>query len=129
MIIWGINAMNHDASISVVNSDTLEILFAGHAERYSRIKNDPHLNYGLVADARSYGEPQLVVWYENPWGRKIRNLRSGDLRSLLSFDSPRAYLSTFGIDVPVKYSNHHASHAAGGFYTSGFDDAAVLILL
>lgn len=120
--------MNHDASISVVDSDTCEILFAGHAERYSRVKNDEHLNYGLVADARSYGEPRLVVWYENPWGRKIRNIRSGDLKSLLSLESPRAYLSQFGIDVPVKYSNHHASHAAGGFYTSGFDDAAVLIV-
>lgn len=128
MNIWGINAMNHDASISVVDSDTGAILFAGHAERYSRIKNDPNLNEGLIADARQFGNPDLVVWYENPFGRKIRNLRSGDFRSFFTWDSPKKYLESHGIHAPLKFSNHHASHAAGSFYTSGFDDAAVLVV-
>ena len=38
-IIWGINALSHDAAISVINSNG-DILFAAHSERYSKIKND-----------------------------------------------------------------------------------------
>lgn len=120
--------MNHDASISVVDSDTGSILFAGHAERYSRIKNDPNLNEGLIADACQVGKPDIIVWYENPYGRKIRNLLSGDFESFFTWESPQKYLKAYGIDAPVKYSNHHASHAAGGFYTSGFNDAAILVV-
>lgn len=128
MIIWGINAMNHDASISVVDSDTREILFAGHAERYSRVKNDTHLNMGLINDARHEGgEPDLIVWFENPWGRKLRYLKSGQ-RDLLWEQSPKAYLKTFKINAPIKYSDHHASHAAGSYFTSGFNNAAILVI-
>ena len=39
----GITAQSHDASAAVIN-DKGEILFAGHSERYSRIKNDPWLD-------------------------------------------------------------------------------------
>ena len=120
--------MNHDASISVVDSSSLEILFAGHAERYSRIKNDQDLNEGLIADAMSYGKPDLVVWFENPWGRKLRYLMSGQHDLMLSEQFPKSYLKRWGITAPIKYSSHHASHAAGGFYTSGFEHAAVLVV-
>lgn len=128
MIIWGINAMNHDASISVVNSETCEILFAAHSERYSRLKNDQWLNEHIMADAYRFGEPDLIVWYENPWGRRLRYLKSGQYRRLFADPSPRKYLRGLGLDAPIKYVNHHESHAAGGFYTSGFSDAAVLVV-
>jgi carbamoyltransferase len=128
MIIWGINAMNHDASITVVDSNTKEILFAGHAERYSRIKNDTELNEALIADAMTYGgAPRQVVWFENPWGRAYRCLRSGQYNQIFQ-KSPKKYLQEYGITAPIKYSNHHASHAAGGFFTSGWDDAAILVI-
>ena len=41
MISWGIAAYNHDGAIASVQDD--KILFAGHAERYSGIKNDKDL--------------------------------------------------------------------------------------
>ena len=41
MRILGINCMNHDAAMAVV--DGHDILWAAHAERYSRIKNDQFL--------------------------------------------------------------------------------------
>ena len=42
MKILGINCMNHDASMSVVDysSGIGEVLWAAHAERYSKVKND-----------------------------------------------------------------------------------------
>ena len=45
MKILGISALNHDASVTLL--DNKEILFSGHAERYSLIKNDPFLNTKL----------------------------------------------------------------------------------
>ena len=61
MTILGISAGFHDASVSVI--DDGEILFAGHAERYSKLKNDPHINNELIADALTYGDPQLIGYY------------------------------------------------------------------
>ena len=43
MRILGINALNHDASISLI--DNGEVVFAAHSERYSGIKNDSELHY------------------------------------------------------------------------------------
>ncbi len=131
MILWGVNAMNHDASISVVDSESGEILFAGHAERYSRVKNDSDLNWDLIIDAAGYGTPERIVWFENPWGRRLRYLKSGQesLRTILSCEmTPKEYMAQFDIHLPISYSDHHASHAAGGFFTSGFYEAAVLVI-
>ena len=127
MIIWGINADNHDASIAVVDSESKNILFAGHAERYSRIKNDSHLNNGLINDAMGWGAPDQIVWYENPWGRRARYIRAGQYKNLLE-PFPKTYLKQFGITAPIAYSDHHQSHAAGGFFTSGFNEATCVVI-
>ena len=46
MRILGINCMNHDAAMAVVEiKDGIgKILWAAHAERYSKVKNDHYLN-------------------------------------------------------------------------------------
>ena len=49
MNILGISAGFHDAAISVI-SDKGDILFAGHSERYSKIKNDPNLCPDIVQE-------------------------------------------------------------------------------
>jgi len=48
MITWGTSAMSHDASIAVFNENNQQLLFAGHSERYSRIKNDCWLNNEII---------------------------------------------------------------------------------
>ena len=37
-----------------------------------------------------------------------------------------ADLKSAGIDAPVEYVDHHRSHAASAYYTSGFNDALVI---
>jgi carbamoyltransferase len=37
-------------------------------------------------------------------------------------------LAKYKIDCPITYVDHHKSHAAAGYYTSGFDNAAVIVL-
>ena len=51
MRILGINCMNHDAAMGIVDFDKKrpgKILWAAHAERYSKIKNDHYLNQEIV---------------------------------------------------------------------------------
>lgn len=126
MITWGISANSHDAAIAVFVNDRLE--FASHAERFSRIKNDPNLDQELVDYAKQqYGEPDQVVWYEQPWKKTLRQLWAGQGWCRDENNITR-YLQRYGIHAPIRYVDHHRAHAAGGYYTSGFDDAAVLVI-
>ena len=131
MILLGVNAQNHDASVTLFDTDRNEIVFAGHAERYSREKNDKHLNFDLMKDALSYvnGQVDEVIWYENPFQKKMRYLRSGQWSKIFSEKSPESYLQQFGINKSVVLrSDHHLSHAAGSYFTSPFDKAAVVVI-
>ena len=43
----GINCLNHDAAMAIVEDD--KIIWAAHAERYSQVKNDKFLNLEIVS--------------------------------------------------------------------------------
>ena len=123
MLNWGVSAGTHDGSLAVVEDNN--ILFASHTERYSRIKNDPHLDQTIIDEALTYGKPDIIYWYENPLlkaGRKIY-ARQKDI-----YMSPRSYMKQYGIDTKVKWGLHHESHAAAGYYTSPFDNSAILVI-
>lgn len=123
---WGICALNHDASITVMRGH--EILFAGHAERYSRIKNDPYLDRALIEAAKSFGIPDELVWFERPISKKLRQAYAGQWNEVLS-DLPAAYLKSVGLgNIPISYSSHHESHAAAGYFTSPFEDATIVVV-
>ena len=125
MITWGISANSHDAALAVFSQDGLE--FASHSERFSGIKNDPDLNKQLVDYARKWGEPDEVIWYERPFRKTLRQLRAGQgLR--LGENNIRSYLRSYGIHAPIRYTDHHLSHAAAGYYTSPFRDATVVCI-
>ena len=72
MNILGISAGFHDAAVTLIKGD--DIVFAGHAERYSMIKHDANLNSALIADALTYGSPDQIAYYERPWVKKTRQL-------------------------------------------------------
>ena len=127
MKILGINALNHDAAITVIEHD--KILWAGHSERYSKIKNDGNLNQAIVDEALSYGEPDIIAYYERPWLKKTRQLYAGQFKEVFTRDNlPSTHLKQFGLTQPIKYVDHHLSHAAAGYYTSPFNEAAILVL-
>jgi carbamoyltransferase len=134
--IWGISANSHDAALAVfkyggkglTDRKHLQLKFASHSERFSGIKNDPHLSQQLVNHAKNhYGDPDEVVWYERPWKKTVRQLWAGQGWRRDENDIAW-YLQRYGIHAPIKYVDHHHSHAAGAYYTSGFDDAAVLVI-
>ena len=125
MISWGISANSHDAALAVFVDQHLA--FASHSERYSGKKNDRDLDDQLVQAALEYGQPDQVYWYENPYKKTLRQLRAGQGWKW-SDNNIKRYLSRWNITAPIKYNNHHHSHAAAGYYTSGFDDACVLVI-
>ena len=117
-IILGVNETSHDASVSLIKDG--EILFAGHSERYSKIKNDWYITDSLVQDALSYGTPDAIAYYEKPFLKASRLfLRggSGDWKPQFDMDG-----------IPRKSFKHHYSHACAGYYTSKFTDAVIVVL-
>lgn len=126
MITWGISANSHDAALAVFKDN--QLLFASHSERFSRIKNDPDLSINLVNYASTkFGYPDEVVWYEKPWAKTVRQFRAGQGFNHRS-NNIKQYLKTYNISAPLITKWHHESHAAAGYYTSKFSEAAVVVI-
>jgi carbamoyltransferase len=117
MIILGINETSHDASVSLIKDG--QILFAGHAERYSKQKNDWYNNDKIIIDALSYAIPTHIAYYEKPQLKRSRLILKGGAGD---------WKPKIPISLPVKYFKHHYSHAAAGYYTSSFNDAVIVVL-
>tara|TARA_Y100001973_G_scaffold105127_1_gene177154 strand:- start:812 stop:2266 length:1455 start_codon:yes stop_codon:yes gene_type:complete len=127
MRILGINCLNHDAAISVIENG--KILFAAHSERYSRKKNDMHLNDDIIKEAFSYGEPDKIAYYERPWIKKTRQLYAGQYNEVFNLNNiPSRYLKPWLKNKKINYIDHHLSHAAAGYYTSPYEEAAILVI-
>lgn len=136
MKIWGISANSHDAALAAFDysiaglssNKKLKLEFASHSERYSGVKNDAHLNEALIQDVwKNYGAPDEIVWYERPFIKTIRQLKAGQGFKFRE-NNIRNYLARYGITAPISYVDHHLSHAAAGYYTSGFTSACVVAL-
>ena len=123
MIILGINETSHDASVSLIKDG--DILFAGHAERYSKQKNDWYTNIDLINDAIQYGFPDKIAYYENPLLKASRLLLKGGNGN---WKPQQNIKDIFNKSLPVKYFKHHYSHACAGYYTSKFNDAVIVVL-
>ena len=127
MRILGINALNHDAAVSVIEDG--EIKFAAHSERYSRKKNDMFLNDDIMNEALSFGEPDSIAYFEKPWLKKTRQLYAGQYDEVFqTTNTPKEYLKRWIGDKKIQYVQHHESHASAGYYTSPFDEACVVVI-
>ena len=129
--ILGISAGYHDAAAAVVNSRG-DIVFAGHAERYSKVKNDRNIHPWLLAEFCDY-ELATIAYYERPWLKQLRRLRSGegiDWSTITTGQAVRQQLGTWLQHPPgcIASYPHHLSHAAAGFQTSPFDRATVVVI-
>ena len=126
----GISAGFHDAAVSVVREDG-EIVFAGHSERYSKIKNDAYIHPDLLQECCDY-DIDTVAFYERPWMHNIQQWWSGQKKYSMwtTPDAIRWHLGSW-YQQPARREvcyPHHLSHAAAGFQTSPFDRAAVVVI-
>ena len=130
MRILGVSAGFHDAALTVIHNH--RILYAGHAERYSKKKNDHTIPKSLQEHVLKYGPFDKIVYYEKPYKRQLRKLRSGEptggawkTRTELEATIPHIMANT---SAKISSVGHHLSHAAAGFQTSPFDDATVVVI-
>jgi len=144
MNILGISAGFHDAAASVINRQG-DILFAGHSERYSKHKNDAHLDIGLLNEIAEF-DINTVAYYERPWAKQLRRLYSGEGIQWTSLTAEQCIRNELGSyykaiqdknvsdpwhpapGVNIHSYNHHLSHVAAGFQTSPFDRATVVVI-
>ena len=130
MNILGISAGYHDAAATVINTQG-DILFAGHSERYSRLKNDPDIHIDLIWELADGRNIDHIAYYETPWRKQLRQLYSGqgiEWHKLTTQQVIRQQLHGYFSSTPVSTHGHHLSHAAGGFQTSPFDRATVVVI-
>ena len=132
MNILGISAGYHDAAATVINR-LGDILFAGHAERYSKLKNDLNIDSGLIKELERHNPIDTVAYYETPWKKQLRQLYSGQGIEWNKLSAKRIIHDQIGHrcwqDVKHYHNyNHHLSHAAGGFQTSPYDRATVVVI-
>jgi carbamoyltransferase len=127
----GISAGFHDAAATLIRGDG-EIVFAGHSERYSRKKNDANLCTALLEELAGY-PIDIISYYERPWVKQLRNLRSGQgidwnsitLKQVLQQQIGPAFHNWAG---QTQSHNHHLSHAAAGFQTSPYNRATCVVI-
>ncbi|HEY7407126.1 MAG TPA: carbamoyltransferase [Gemmatimonadaceae bacterium] len=144
--VLGISALYHDSAAALVRDG--EIIAAAHEERFTRRKHDPRfpvnaINYCLEEAFIEARELDAVVFYDHPLLTLDRAMKSllavaprGEAqwmqaaRSLLGVKMhvPAMVRDALKVDVPVMFTEHHASHAASAFYPSPFDEAAILTL-
>ncbi len=143
--ILGMSAYFHDAAAALVVDGEL-VAFA-QEERFSRVKNDPSLplraaRFCLGRAGLQPGDLEAVIWHEKPllkfervlmtslrtWPRSPGTFR----RAMVSMLGDKLWVgphlaSQLGAER-VRFSAHHASHAASAFLCSPFERAAVLIV-
>ena len=127
----GISCGYHDAALSVIDSGG-NIIFAGHAERYSGVKGDRNLNSDLISDALQYVHGDYSLhYYEIPWLKYLRQKYSGEQVSLNSA-SIKNIVGPELLEIfngrKVNTHRHHQCHAAAGFQTSPYDRATVVVI-
>ena len=115
MIKWGTTFGSHDGALAVFQDD--ELVFASDAERWSRKKNDPVIPDNLIKYAEdNWGEPDEVYFYEDHILKNQRRRFAGQVPQTNRFK------------YPIRYCNHHLSHARYGYWTSPFLDCTVLVV-
>ena len=127
--ILGISAGYHDAAVTVINTQG-DILFAGHSERYSKVKNDADIHIDMIAELGQWPIDH-VAYYETPWKKQTRQLYSGqgiEWSRITTGQVLQEQLHGFFSQVPVSTHNHHLSHAAAGFQTSPYTKATVVVI-
>ena len=132
MNILGISAGFHDAAAAVINRQG-DILFAGHSERYSKVKNDKNFCAPLIRELGQFNPIDTVAYYERPVMKQARQWYAGqgiewDKLSLRRVIHDQIGHACWQDIEHYKSYNHHLSHAAAGFQTSTHDRATVVVI-
>jgi carbamoyltransferase len=146
MKVLGISCFYHDAAAALVVDGVL--VAAAQEERFTRIKHDAELPRNAVAFCLGKGgldinEVDYIAFYDKPltkFDRILTGYMAVPLRSYAAFMKAmpvwlRRKLWTdhvlhkeLGFNGEILYLPHHLSHAAGAYYCSPFERAAILTI-
>lgn len=149
MRVLGLSCDYHDAAAALVVDG--EVVAAAEEERFSRVKHDNRLPERAIASVLAVGrvaasELDAVVFHEKPLAvisrvlaaRQRRGPRSlGTFRREMPVLLRRNLMIGYRVEKllrdlgapkppPLRYAEHHLSHAAAAFYPSPFASAAIL---
>ena len=121
MIHWGINALNHGSSLAIFNNNKLKSWYNCSTDE---------LDISIITEALHHGDPNNIFWYERPWVKKARQVYAGQYKTAMDMSVlPQQYINKIKLhSIPIRYTPHHASHAAAGYYTSPFSHCAIVVL-
>ncbi len=146
MKILGISAFYHDSAAALIIDG--EIIAAAQEERFTRKKHDSGFPENATKECFKIAKLKIedidaVIYYDKPWLKFERILETYYAlapRGATSFRAglpvwlkekallPRLIQKHIPKQIPLKFSNHHLSHAASSFYPSPFASAAILTL-
>jgi len=145
MIQLGISAFYHDSAACIVKDG--KILHAIEQEKLSGIKHDDSfpldaIKWVLKASRLKITDIDEVCWYEIPELKRARVLKSFNKYPLRTFfkrlkflrenkelRNPNFLLAKYFLyQGPIKYVEHHLSHAAFSYYTSPYKEAAIVTI-
>lgn len=143
MIQLGISAFYHDSAACIVKDG--KVLAAAEEERFTEIKHDHSFPYNAIEWVLDYTgidieQVDQVCWYERPDLKKDRVLKTFKKHWIKTFRLKKQFLKEFNKNNPdeilkklgykgeVIYIPHHLSHAAFGFFTSPYEQAAILTI-
>lgn len=137
MNIIGISAFFHDSACCLIQDGNL--VAAVQEERFSRLKHDNRLpirsfRYCLKEGGIDISDIDCIAYYESPQKKLSRQLW---MQLPLSLDPGFSWLDpskpereirqNLGFEGPIDFFEHHHTHAAGSFFYSGFQKAAILV--
>ena len=146
MIVLGINAYHGDASAALFRDG--QLLAAVEEERFTRVKHAAgfpshavrwclesngvdaaEVDHVAIARKRSAHLARKALW-----ALRLPHLALGRSRAWKRFGDIRDYVAhslgvpTADLGAELHYVEHHVAHAASSFYSSPFEEAAVLSL-
>ncbi len=147
---YGLRFVGHDAAVALVQDG--EVLFAAEEERFSRLKHTTRFPKGALAAALRATGLQLedIDLIAYPWSVTLRKLLHMDwvhlfrvplvqapalaltgMRVIRDLMLPQLVANRFEAEIgkrfpPCRGVSHHLGHSACAYFTSPFDEAAVL---
>ena len=109
----------HDAAACVIDYDG-DIVFASHSERFSGKKHEKFISPELKKYIDDHFAITEYAFFEKPLLKKTRQLFAGQYKTVFS----KRQLAW----APTKTFHHHKSHAAASFQTSGYAEAAAVVI-
>jgi len=145
VIVLGLSFYYHDSSAALVRDG--ELVAAAEEERFSRLKHDsgfPHLaiEFVLKQAGLTMHDVDYVVFYEKPFIKFERMLLSAMAtfprsaavfrESMQRWVTDKLWIKSHmkkELEIPsskLLFADHHMSHAASSFFTSPFEESAIL---